>query len=69
MQYMTVREVASHYRVSRDTIVRWIKRGRIAADNIGTPQVPRYRIRDCNLGALIVESINSVPEDVIEYIS
>lgn len=69
MRYLTVREVANHYRVSRDTIVRWIKKGRIAADNIGTPDLPRYRIRDCNLGALVVESTNAVPEDVIEFIS
>jgi excisionase family DNA binding protein len=42
--YLTVSEVAKHYRVSDDTIRRWIKEKRIASINIGTSKLARYRI-------------------------
>lgn len=42
--YLTVSEVAAHYRVSDQTICRWIKEGRLKAENISSRKRPIYRI-------------------------
>lgn len=42
--YLTVTEVADHYRVSVQTVLRWIKAGRIKAENIASGKRPVYRI-------------------------
>lgn len=43
-QLLTVHEVAQHYRVTDDTVRRWIKEKRISSINIGTGKLARWRI-------------------------
>lgn len=42
--YLTVAEVAAHYRVSQDTVRRWIREKRLPAEDIGRGKRPTYRI-------------------------
>jgi excisionase family DNA binding protein len=44
VDYMTSAEVAKHYRVSQDTVRRWVRDGRLPCVNIGTDRRPTYRI-------------------------
>lgn len=53
MDYLTVREVADHLRVSNQTVYRWIESGQIEAVRVG-PKV--YRIRQDALDELIEKS-------------
>lgn len=41
---LTVKEVAEHYRVSPDTVRKWIREKRIEYENIGRGKRATYRI-------------------------
>lgn len=60
--YYTVAEVAAHYRVSRDTILRWIKSKRIAALNISTGRRATYRIP---VGAVLTKRTAKPAKEII----
>lgn len=49
---MTPAEVAERYRVGYDTVITWIKTGKLAALNISTGRRPKYRIKSEALAAL-----------------
>lgn len=69
--FFTVREVAEHYRVSSETIRRWISLGKLPAINIGSQVLPKYRIPAASVHLCVTESISSVDKDdsnVVEFI-
>lgn len=51
-RFLTVREVATHFRVSGDTVRRWISAGVIQSINISIGKKPSYRILERSLSAI-----------------
>lgn len=59
---LTVREVAEHYRVSQDTVRKWIREKRIAHENIGRGKRATYRIpRD----AVLLRRVSRPVEEIV----
>lgn len=50
-EYLTVPEIAGHFRVSPSTVYRWIQEGRLAALRLGHRQC--YRVERGALAAFI----------------
>ena len=51
-RYLTVREVALHFRVSCETVRKWIRDKKLPALDLGTGKQPTYRILESSLGTL-----------------
>lgn len=60
--YCTVAQVAEHYCVSRDTVLRWIRDKRIAALNISTGKCPTYWIP---MGAVVAKRTAKPVEEIM----
>lgn len=59
---LTVKEVAEHYRVSQDTVRKWIREKRIAHENIGRGKRATYRIpRD----AVLLRRVSRPVEEIV----
>lgn len=70
-EFMIVSEVAEHYRVSRQAVIRWIRDGRLPAINIGTPKKPEYRIYKRSIENVIISRHNvqaNVGMQITKYI-
>lgn len=58
---LTVKEVAEHYRVSQDTVRKWIRDKRIEHINVGTSKRASYRIpKDAVLGRRITRPVEVI---------
>ena len=58
---LTVKEVAEHYRVSQDTVRKWIRDKRIEHINVGTGKRASYRIpKDAVLGRRVARPIEEI---------
>lgn len=68
MKYLTPKEVAEHYRVSQDTVRRWIKAGRVPHVNLGTADRPLYRIPEDAIASLARVHMRPLPEPAREWV-
>jgi excisionase family DNA binding protein len=58
---LTVKEVADHYRVSQDTVRKWIREKRIEYLNVGRGKRATYRIpKDAVLGRRVARPIEEI---------
>jgi excisionase family DNA binding protein len=69
-RYLTVEEVAEHFRVSATAVKRWIKAGRLPNTiDIGTDKRPTYRIPESSLTSVVRNAGSaSTPEGVKKII-
>ena len=69
-RYLTVDEVAEHFRVSASAVKRWIKAGRLPNTiDIGTDKKPNYRIPEAALSSVVRSPVTaSVPQGVEKII-
>lgn len=68
-RYLTVEEVAKHFRVSASAVKRWIKAGRLPNTiDIGTDKKPAYRIPESSLSSVVRTPITAVVPQGVEKI-
>lgn len=61
-EWMTVEEVAGHFRVNAETVRRWIRAGELAVLELGGPRAG-YRIRRSDLVAFAESRYGTVRRD------
>lgn len=69
--YLTTQEVADHFRVSVDRVLRWIKKGQLPGSiDVGTAKRPNYRIPEASLSCVVrnAEKNQGMPDGIEKII-
>ena len=59
-RFLTVREVAEHFRVSCDTVRKWVRAREVESIDVGRGGKPNYRILESSLKSVGLINTNRV---------